>query len=151
MIQRIQTIYLLLAALFMLLFYIFPIAIFNTDVFAFEFFNCHLTHPEDLKPPITLTPLAILPSISILISFISIFLFKKRKTQMRMGKVNMLLIFTIIGTTVLYFFKLSDLLDGTVQYGFAGVFPLLAFITTIMANSAINSDEKLVRSADRIR
>ena len=151
MIQRVQSIYLLVASIFMLLFYVFPIAVFTTSTFAFEFFNCHITHPENLEPPITLAPLAILPLLSILISFVTIFLFKKRKIQMRLSKINLLLIFTIIVVTILYFLKISELLDGDVQYGFSGIFPILAFIVTIMAHSAINKDEELVRSADRIR
>lgn len=151
MIQRVQTIYLLIATILMLLFYIFPIAIFTTDTFSFEFFNCHLTHPENLEPPITLLPLAILPSLSIVISFVSIFLYKKRKLQMRLGKINLLLIFTITVVTILYFLKLSELLNGSVQYGFSGIFPVLAFIITAMGISAINKDEKLVKSIDRIR
>lgn len=135
----------------MLLFYMFPIAIFTTDTFSFEFFNCHLTHPENLEPPITLLPLAILPFFSILISFITIFFFKKRKIQMRLAKINLLLIVTIIVVTILYFIRLSQLLEGDIQYGFSGIFPVLTFIITILAFSAINKDEKLVKSADRIR
>ena len=151
MIQRIQTIYILLAALFMVLFYLLPIATFITDDFAFEFFNCHLTHPDDAKSLVTLIPLAILPSITVLISVISILLFKKRKIQMHLCKINMLLIATTIIVGVFYFLKIADLVDGSVQYGFAVIFPLLAFVTTAMANSAIKKDDDLVRSADRIR
>ncbi len=151
MIQRIQTIYLFAAVIFMLLFYLFPIAIFTTEIFSFEFFNCHITHPENLKPNIPLFPLAVLPVLSMLTSFIAIFLYKNRKLQMRLGKVNMFLVFTILAVTVVYFIKLKNLLDGSVQYGFSAIFPILSFVSIVLANRAINSDEKLIKAADRIR
>jgi len=151
MIQRIQTVYLLLATILMVLFYIYPIATFTTSTFQFDFFNCHITHPKDLPPPIALLPLAILPTISILMSTISIFLYKKRKTQILLGRINTLFILLTIITTVLYYLRIDNLLKGTSSIGFAGIFPILAFVFIIMANSAIKKDEELVRSADRIR
>ena len=151
MIQRVQTIYLLLAVVFMLLFYIFPIATFTTDIFAFEFFNCHITHPENLQPPLPLLPLAILPLFSIIGSFVAIFMYKNRKSQRRLGKINMMTVFTVIIITVFYFFKIKDFLDGTVQYGFAAIFPVLVFVMLAFANKAIKKDDDLVRAADRIR
>ena len=151
MIQRIQTIYLLLAVIFMLLFYIFPIAIFTTDIFAFEFFNCHITHPENLQPPLPLLPLAILPMFSIIVSLVAIFLYKKRKPQRRLGKVNMMIVFIVIIITVFYFFKIKEFLDGSVQYGFSAIFPVLVFVMLLLANKAIKKDDDLVKAADRIR
>lgn len=151
MIQRIQTIYLFFAALFILLYYMFPIAVFTTDAYVFEFFNCHISHPENLQPPVTMVPLAILPLFSLLLSLISIFLFKRRKLQMRLGKINMLMVFTTLVVSVFYFFKINDLLAGTVNYGFSTLFPMLAFAMIFMANKSIRKDENLIRSADRIR
>ena len=151
MIQRIQTIYLLLAVIFMLLFYIFPIAIFTTDIFAFEFFNCHITHPENLQPPLPLLPLAILPMFSIIVSLVAIFLYKKRKPQRRLGKVNLMIVFTVIVITIFYFFKIKEFLDGSVQYGFSAIFPVLVFVMLLLANKAIKKDDDLVKAADRIR
>lgn len=151
MIQRIQTLYLLTAAVFMVLFYMFPIAIFTTDTFAFEFFNCRLTHPENLKPPITLAPLAVLPLFSILLSLVAIFMYKKRKFQMRLGKLNMMVLLVVGVVSVFYLYKIGGLLGGDVTYGYSGIFPVLTFIILVMANRAIKSDDDLVRSADRIR
>ena len=151
MIQRIQTLYLLAAAVFMVLFYLFPIAIFTTDTFAFEFFNCRLTHPENLKPPITLVPLAILPLLSIVLSMTAIFMFKKRKLQMRLGKLNMLILLTVMSVGVFYLYRIGGLLGGDVSYGYSGIFPVVTFVIIIMANRAIKSDDDLVRAADRIR
>ncbi len=151
MIQRIQTVYLLLATLFMFLFYIFPVSIFITDLFTYEFHNCHITHPENIEVPVTLIPLAAIPLLSGLISFVTIFLFKNRKLQIKLGKINMLVILSVLGLTVYYFIKISNLLGGEVKYGIAGIFPVLAFIMIILANKAIKKDEELVRAADRIR
>jgi len=151
MIQRIQSVYLFLAALFLMLFYFFPIASFTTNTFSFEFFNCHITHPENLKPPIALLPLAIFPFLSVILSFVSIFLFKKRKLQLRIGKLNLLTVFITIGISIIYFLKLKSLLEGTIQFGFSGLFPIITFVMLILANRAIQHDENLIRAADRIR
>lgn len=151
MIQRIQSIYLLVATALVLIFYMFPIAVFVTPAFPYEFYSCHLTHPENLNPPITLFPLALLPIFSGILSVISIFMFKKRKLQMRLGKINMLILFTTIVFMFMYIYKIDSLLSGTVTYGFSGIFPVIAFGMVLMANRAIKSDDDLVRSADRIR
>jgi len=151
MIQRIQSVYLLIAAAFMLLFYMVPICVFVTDTFSYQFFSCHLTHPENLEPPVALMPLTLLPILSAIISLYSIFLYKKRKLQMRMGKINMLLIFTVFVIMLLYIYRIDALLAGKVKIGFSGIFPLLAFIFIVMANKGIKHDDDLVRSADRIR
>ncbi|MDA3890144.1 MAG: DUF4293 domain-containing protein [Salinivirgaceae bacterium] len=151
MIQRIQSVYLLIAAICMLLFYMFPIAVFTTEAYTFEFFNCHITHPENLEPPIALLPLAVLPVLSMLLGLVVIFLFKNRKLQMRINKINMLVVISVIAIAGFYFSKIRALLNGEVSYGFALVFPILTIVFLILANRAINYDEKLVRAADRIR
>lgn len=151
MIQRVQSVYLLLAAVLMFVFYLFPIATFTTDAFAFEFYNCHITHPENLEPPIALLPLAILPFISLLLSLISIFLFKKRKLQLRVNKLNLLVLLFVVAAVVFYFVRIGNLLGGDVKYGFSGILPLVIVVLVLMANKAIKNDEKLVRAADRIR
>lgn len=151
MIQRIQSVYLLIAAVFMFLFYLFPIAIFTTDAFAFEFFNCHITHPENLEPPVALLPLAILPFLSLLFSLLSVFLFKNRKLQIRINKLNILLLVLVIVAVAFYFVRINNLLEGTVAYGFSGIFPLVTLVLVFMANKAIRRDDNLVRAADRIR
>jgi len=151
MIQRIQSVYLFVAAVFMLLFYMFPIAVFNTGSFSYEFFNCHITHPENLKPPVALLPLALMPLFSVILSFVAIFMYKKRKLQMRLGKINMLIIFTILISMIFYIYRIDNMLVSRVKYGFSGIFPLLTFVLVFMANKAIKRDDDLVRSADRIR
>jgi len=151
MIQRIQSVYLLVAAICMLLFYMFPIAVFATDAYVFEFFNCHISHPENLEPPVALLPLAILPIFALLLSFVAIFLFKNRKMQMRLNKINMLLVIFVIALAIFYFFRIEALLNGKTSYGLSLIFPILSFVLLVLANRSINKDEKLVRAADRIR
>ena len=151
MIQRIQTVYLLAATIFIVMFYVFPVATFNTDLFSYEFYNCHISHPENIEVPVALFPLAVIPLLSGLISFITIFLFKNRKLQVKFSKINLLIIVSILALTVYYFIKINNLLGGEVKYGIAGIFPVSAFVMIVLANRAIRKDEELVKAADRIR
>ncbi len=151
MIQRIQSLYLLVAAAFMFLFYLFPIATFTTNDFVFEFFNCHITHPENLEPPVALLPLAIIPFLSIVTSLFTVLMFKKRRLQLRLGKVNYGLVFLTLVFVVFYFFRINKMLATDFTYGFSIIFPILTLILIYLANKNIKKDEKLVRAADRIR
>lgn len=151
MIQRIQSVYMLLAAAIMVIFYFFPIAVFSTNEFAFEFYNCHITHPENLEPPVALLPLAILPFISVLMSLVVIFMYKNRKLQRRLNKVNLLVLLLVVVAVVFYFFRIGNLLQGDVRYGFSGILPLIGMVLVFMANKAIKNDDNLVKAADRIR
>jgi hypothetical protein len=95
--------------------------------------------------------LAILYSINLLISMVTIFKFKNRILQMRLCIIN---IFLLVGSLALayYFiaFAFSDFQD-TVHYKIVALMPILAIIFNFLAYKGIQKDEKLVKSIDRIR
>lgn len=88
-----------------------------------------------------------LPILSALLALISIFLFKKRKIQIRLCKYNA---FLLIAFYLVYAYSLFISLKSiNLEYAFA--FPFIALILDILAIKAIRKDEDLVKSWDRIR
>jgi len=140
MIQRIQSIFLLLAgaasgALFALPFG--TAAEKSTKgVLADGIFNIH-DHIGLLILTVAVT----------LIAVVSIFLYNNRVLQMNVGKLNLILAFGLLAWAAYQFVTLGD----AISFGFGMVMPLIVVVLTYLANRYILKDEKLVKSADRIR
>ncbi|MBR2492659.1 MAG: DUF4293 domain-containing protein [Paludibacteraceae bacterium] len=90
-----------------------------------------------------------------IVSFVSIFLFKKRILQMRVNSFNIILmIFQIISMVAYFFyFKSNYTVEEILPTHILGVFaiPFINIILTYLAIRAIGKDEALVRSLDRLR
>lgn len=134
MIQRIQSVYLFLAALCTLLLpWFFPLFVRNEspiylidDAWFFGAFVC-----------------------SGLISIFSVFRYKNRQQQVVSGRINVLLNFVIFGFLMYYFF--SNFNSDADRLGTSAFLPIITVIFISMANRAIMKDEALVRAADRFR
>lgn len=136
MLQRIQTIYLTIsAALLGALYLWFPII-----------FSEEGTVVVRNDEPIMLG----LIFGSILLIFISIFSYKKRKSQFVINRLNIILIFFLLGVFVYRSLTLSG--ETLVSEKGIGVFlPIISIVFLVMANKAIKKDEDLVKSVDRLR
>jgi len=87
---------------------------------------------------------------SILLIFISIFSYKKRKSQFVINRLNIILIFFLLGVFVYRSLTLSG--ETLVSEKGIGVFlPIISIVFLVMANKAIKKDEDLVKSVDRLR
>ena len=131
MIQRIQTIYLLIASIaFALLSFKIPFWSLN-DAFIYA--------QNDNKLYLLLITLFVF-------SLIGIFLFKKRTVQMKLLRLSILIEFVVVVRLFLTYKELNTPLD-------AKVFFLLmsAFVALLLAYRGVKKDENLVRSVDRIR
>lgn len=131
MIQRIQTIYLLIASIaFALLSFKIPFWSLN-DEFIYA--------QNDNKLYLLLITLFVF-------SLIGIFLFKKRTVQMKLLRLSILIEFVVLVRLFLTYIELNTPLD-------AKVFFLLmsAFVALLLAYRGVKKDENLVRSVDRIR
>lgn len=131
MIQRIQTIYLLIASIaFALLSFKIPFWSLN-DEFIYA--------QNDNKLYLLLITLFVF-------SLIGIFLFKKRIVQMKLLRLSILIEFVVLVRLFLTYKELNTPLD-------AKVFFLLmsAFVALLLAYRGVKKDEDLVRSVDRIR
>ena len=136
MLQRIQTIYLTIsAALLGVLYLWFPIIVSEEGTVVVR-----------NDQPIMLG----LIFGSILLVFISIFSYKKRKSQFVINRLNIILNFFLLGVFVYRSLTLSG--ETLVSEKGIGVFlPIISIVFLVMANKAIKKDEDLVKSVDRLR
>lgn len=152
MIQRIQSLYLLLAAAFMSLTLFMPIATFVVDGQTYELTAFSLTCGEISQSTIWL---GIILAIATALPLITIFLFKKRTLQIRLCAVEVVLLIGSLVLVALYYWLTSRLFEGLViehrQFGWAAPMPIVALVLSYLASRAIFKDEVLVRSLDRIR
>lgn len=145
MIQRIQTLYLLAATILMVMTLIFPIATFyvNGEEYLLNAFN--MTGPVGSESHIWM---GIILVLSIVVPFVTIFLFKYRVLQIRLCAVEAVLLLGAIVFVAIHYFGM-DAQDK--HLGWAAIMPVLALIPDLMAARAIFKDEVMVRSLDRIR
>ncbi|MEO8403663.1 MAG: DUF4293 domain-containing protein [Chitinophagaceae bacterium] len=91
-------------------------------------------------------PLLILTIISILLSVSAIFLYKTRKTQLKVVIAGIVLAVLIL---VVYFMEVKKFETG--NFALTSVYAFLIPIGYIMAARGIWKDEKLVKSLDKLR
>ncbi len=146
MIQRIQTIYLIIVVILIVQVFFFPFLIFFNEQESISFDALKISDGEYLLP------LSILFGTIILLALISIFLYKKRMLQARITVVNTLLLLGSIGLVAYFGWQMKNsLTDYHIQYNFTCIFPIIAIIFNYLALRGIQKDEALVRSANRIR
>lgn len=166
MIQRVQTIYLLIAAIvngvsLLVPFWMFQNGSQTETIKGMEIIGSGsetAASQSFMAWELTPTPLlAVFGGICIFASIwmiIDIFLFKNRKRQIQFAYFGVILLMiellVMIYMTLEGPYTMSATLDeGMVQYGLA--FPVVALILVWLAIRNIQKDEKLVRSVDRIR
>ncbi|MGQ1891954.1 DUF4293 domain-containing protein [Thermophagus sp. OGC60D27] len=155
MIQRIQTVYLFLAALLTGTLFFMTIADMATMDSFYELTWKGIFKVESETTTTLVVPtmaLSILTIAATAISFITIFLFKKRVLQIRLCGLNMGLLPGLSGL-IYYLGKTGakNLNVTDLSFNWPLVFPLIALILVFLAIRAIGKDEALVRSMDRIR
>ena len=89
-------------------------------------------------------------SVSALIALIAIFLFKNRKLQFVLGRVNIILNFVLVGVFVYGLLNLPGEKSFS-EKGIEMLLPIISIVFLVMANKAIKKDEDLVKSVDRFR
>ena len=130
MIQRIQSVYLLLAAVCVLALLLFP-GLVTPDGWAWY------------------TPVKVASAILIAVGcLVSIFLYKDRARQRNLVTVDLWLSLALIVTMAVAF-----VLAGPIVLSAAWpvLFPTVAFVLIVLARRAITRDIELVRSMDRLR
>ncbi|MBU1008565.1 MAG: DUF4293 domain-containing protein [Bacteroidetes bacterium] len=156
MIQRIQTVFLLLATLSAGLLFVFPIAWYYGEFNTIEFMVYQLIDTVPGSQPVYnsffLLPLIAITLISMGLSVAVIFSYKSMNKQLRMTKLNIFL--TIVLIAAIFFFyadHIGKTLNALPQYEFGIFLPLIVLVFLILALRAIQRDLKLVRSVDRLR
>ncbi len=145
MIQRIQTVFLLLAAIAFFLLFQFPFAI--SDIANPGFLA---DKDFDIFDNIILIILTVLGGV---IALISIFLYKNRPLQIKLSYFIIIIgILLILVAVVLFYNEAANIFDKVgIKDGLGLFMPFLAFIFGFLAAKFIRKDEKLIRSADRLR
>ncbi|MEO0570365.1 MAG: DUF4293 domain-containing protein [Bacteroidota bacterium] len=84
------------------------------------------------------------------LAFIAIFLFKKRQNQFVLNRLNMILNLFLLGFFV---YRSLNLSGGTPvsEKGIGMLIPVFSIVFLVLANRAIKKDEDLVKSVDRLR
>jgi hypothetical protein len=158
MIQRIQSVFLLLLALCMLAVLFLPLWHKADPVTGQELTMTALGFGYNkpgagLTPPGTVWVIAAFAAASAAVALFEIFQFRNRFLQLKLGMLNLLLILCTIGAGF-YFSTLGEQalnvkMLGSYQAGF--YLPTLALLLNLLANRFIRRDEQLVRSMDRLR
>ncbi len=139
MIQRIQTIYLLLAAISLSVILFLPVGYQEAE----SGIVANVAMSKNL-------PTCILSIISAVTAILTIFLFNNRKLQLRITSVAILLAVLTTASIAVFQFVSGKALLTTLNY-IPYVFAVFSVIFGILAYRGINADDKLVRSMDRLR
>ena len=153
MIQRIQSLYLLLAALLTgSLFFINLVNIYGiAGDFALLFYGIVNVGATQTETIVFLFPLALLMVATFFSIFISIFLYRKRVLQIRLCGINMGLLTGLVVMIIYLGVSAAKKWEMDYSFSFAIVFPIIAIVLIYLSLRAIGKDEALVRSIDRIR
>ena len=144
MIQRIQSIYLVLVSVFS-----------GGLVLIFDFWKNENNQSVDIWTLLEHQDY-LLKSISIafflvaLLAFISLMSFKHRILQINLNRFNILINLILLGLLVYHLLNLSGETMVS-EKGIGSFLPLASIVLLLFANLAIQKDEKLVKSVDRLR
>ena len=164
MIQRVQTLFLLGVIICMAFIALFPIwektnpesgIKYTLDAFYWQEYQQNESDPNSwiLMATKQMFYLVGLSTATCLIALYSIFQFKKRTFQIKLGALNAFLMMAYIATATYFIYQGENNMDMDIRGVFKpGYFlPLGAMIFNSFANRFIKKDEDLVRSVDRIR
>lgn len=129
MLQRIQTIWIVLAIL--------------GAVFLF-------VTGEDASIIENVPVLTIGCAVLVLLGGLSIFNFRNRKKQILLNNLSIFINALLIGALMYWLLNLSGGIDFP-EKGIEPIFPLISMICLFIANFFIRRDERLVKSVDRLR
>jgi hypothetical protein len=147
MIQRIQTVYLLVAGLL-------TATLFKLD-FAEILVNdeLHIFNAKGIFSGENMIfdglPVMVFIGLITLLHFVAIFMYKKRIRQIRLVVFTIILLLGLIG--LFFYFTYAAFNSPQVAYKVPMAFPLVAIILDYLAIRGIGKDEALIRSLNRIR
>jgi glucan phosphoethanolaminetransferase (alkaline phosphatase superfamily) len=160
MIQRIQSVFLLLMAITMMMMLFFPIwvkgdpegemVILNAFNLSFEDHSGLIKEVISQKSVIYISIFAL---ISAAISLYSIFQYKNRLTQMKLGLLNSVVGILVVGGAFYAMTKGKAMVspDDVENFKLGFMLPVIALLFNSMANRFIRKDEKLVKDSERMR
>lgn len=163
MIQRIQTLLLLLAACFAVAVIFVPIGNVVDQTTLQPLYEYGALSLKPMEAGVagngiySTAYVAILWIVSALLSVVSIFMYKNRPRQITMNSINMLVMLAALGMMLyvypnIFFERHQFVTDRTfVDFNKWILISIVPAIAIVVANRAIKKDERLVRAADRLR
>ena len=151
MIQRKQSVYLLVSIILNAVCMFLPLVTYVSDKMGADskLFNIAIKGMDGSMDYVVCI-LFVLLLVSVMSSVLNIFLYKNRKLQMKVCKLNMLLM-VVWYAAYMYFAFTGGGEGASFSFSIAGAMPFVALIGQLLANNGISSDEELIRSMDRIR
>jgi hypothetical protein len=152
MIQRIQSVYLLLITALMVAVLFVPFGIITNQAGVFEY-SAFSVKPVELATG-SLFPIwivGLLTVLSAILAFVNLFFFRKRRLQLRLCLLNGVVIALFYIAYAVFFMALFSGEDVDYSPNIAVSFPLISLILDILAMKAISKDEALVQSLNRLR
>lgn len=150
MIQRKQTVFLLLALVATVVCLCLPLGHFVPNGMGGDAVMYNLWIANDGVRSFDVAPLFAILLVSCPINIAAILTYKNRPLQSRLCLVNIFLM--IVWGILCGVFSRNDLdMDASFHVSFATALPFVAMVLYFMAKKGIDADERLVRAADRIR
>jgi len=145
MIQRIQSLFLLIAVICVGLLYKFPFA--TSDISSGQFLA---DQSYDLLDS---NFYWIFAGLSFILFLATLFSFKNRKLQIRLATFSIIsnILFLLLIIFLFYQEFMGVQSSAVVNDGFGVYLPIISLIMVILANRFIKKDDKLVKSMDRLR
>ncbi|MCP2028975.1 cell division protein FtsW (lipid II flippase) [Flavobacterium sp. HSC-32F16] len=138
MLQRIQTVYLILT------FVVTGVLMFFTPLWTLNTGKPFYFMQDQVY--------TIILGLSTMLTIISIISYKKRQNQFVMGRLNIILNLILLGLFVYRSLNLSgETVNAVSEKGIGMFLPIVAIVLLVLANKAIKKDEDLVKSVDRLR
>lgn len=152
MIQRIQTAFLALALVAMGLLIWLPLGEIAVNEKVYSFALKGIFDSLDGKTIYPAWHLMVLIGVILFLQIVVIYTYKKRSKQIRIALVNIFLMLGFMVVCWLFVMSSAKLLGGGIySLKIAFAFPLVSILFNYLAIKAIQRDEALVKSIDRIR
>lgn len=156
MIQRIQSVYLLLSGASVMLMFFFPVAWYYGEFHTLSFFVHRIVNHVPASEPLFQASYTIIPLVlSLMLSAMPvgiIFGFRNLERQLKLTRLHMMLLLVFITLILFYYADAIGSKANTVpEYAFGIFLPLIGLIFNYLAQRGISRDMRIIRSADRIR
>ncbi len=155
MLQRIQTVYLLLiVVLSCITFYLPTVDLINIKSalhYIIDFKGVYLVQLKGNVFDSTAWGLTSVSSVVPIIALYTIFQYKNRVKQIRLSVINMLFMIGFYAVMFINIWLISGRLNTEWHLRFVTVLPIACMILNYLAIGSIGKDEALVKSTDRIR
>lgn len=145
MIQRAQSIFYFLTGTAFFLGFVFPFA--KSNLNTSKYFEDYLYTIQDHPALLVLT------CLGGILALINIFMYKNRPLQLRLGYLLVILAVLLIVTagTLILTQGTATAAGENITEKFGIALPVIAVITTLLANRGVKKDESIVQSMDRLR